>query len=315
LNDESRSATREVAARPRADFREEPLPTGDEHECPLCGPHAAAQGRYRRIDEITGEAFSVVACGSCGHGVTSPFAFRPDAYPPSGYAPWGGGGTLRRAAFAVLRALNARWKLRRIRRAVPALRRLLDVGAGDGAFANFVQDRGYEVAATEPSATARRAASNRGVAAVERLEELGGRRFDAVTAWHVVEHVPDPVALLSAMRETVAPGGAAFVAVPNFASRDLARYGSDWAPLDPPRHLHHFTPDSLKRALASSGWTDVEIVAMPFDALFSVWESEASRPAGRSWRSIGANLVGSVGTQLRRPLRAASILAVARASS
>ncbi len=255
---------------------------------------------------------AVRVCGDCGHGVTGPAMPSVDAYEPDSYAPWGAGGPLFRLAYGMVRAMNARWKLRQLRRHAPGAETLLDFGAGDGAFAAYVARHGFAARAVEASAFARSAAARRGVTAVGSLEELGAARFDIITAWHVLEHLDDPRAALRGWHDRLLPGGVLFVAVPNFASTDAAAYGEAWAPLDLPRHRHHFTPDSLSRVVAEAGLSVESLAALPFDGLFSVWESERRATGGfRVGRAI-ARLAQTLTRQRASPRVASSILLVAR---
>jgi SAM-dependent methyltransferase len=77
--------------------------------------------------------------------------------------------------------------------------------------------------------------------------------FDVVTAWHVVEHLQDPHALVREVQRILRPGGLFVVEVPNFASWQ-ARLGQDrWFHLDVPRHLLHYTPHALLQLLNHYG--------------------------------------------------------------
>ena len=78
-------------------------------------------------------------------------------------------------------------------------------------------------------------------------------RFDVVTAFHVLEHVPDPVAVLRRTLSWLAPGGLLIVEVPNAGGLGAAVFGRAWSGLELPRHLSHFTPETLTRAVEQAG--------------------------------------------------------------
>ncbi|HKB23770.1 MAG TPA: class I SAM-dependent methyltransferase, partial [Methylomirabilota bacterium] len=78
-------------------------------------------------------------------------------------------------------------------------------------------------------------------------------RFDVVTAFHVLEHVPDPVAVLRRMLGWLAPGGLLIVEVPNAGGLGATLFGGAWSGLELPRHLSHFTPVTLERAVRLAG--------------------------------------------------------------
>jgi SAM-dependent methyltransferase len=81
--------------------------------------------------------------------------------------------------------------------------------------------------------------------------------FDAVTLSHVIEHVPDPVACLDKCRQILKPGGRVVLLTPNFLSLGHHRFGRDWRGLEPPRHLHIFSPDALAECARRAGLTVV----------------------------------------------------------
>jgi SAM-dependent methyltransferase len=83
--------------------------------------------------------------------------------------------------------------------------------------------------------------------------------FDCVTAFHVLEHVPDPIGAVRRMLGWLAPGGLLIVEVPNAGGLGARLFGQAWSGLELPRHLSHFTPDTLTAVVAQAGgrvvWT------------------------------------------------------------
>jgi SAM-dependent methyltransferase len=74
-----------------------------------------------------------------------------------------------------------------------------------------------------------------------------------VTAFHVLEHVPDPVAVLRRALAWLAPGGLLIIEVPNAGGLGAAIFGQAWSGLELPRHLSHFSPETLARAVERAG--------------------------------------------------------------
>ena len=79
------------------------------------------------------------------------------------------------------------------------------------------------------------------------------RPFDAITCWHVLEHVIAPLKQLQWMRESLAADGVADIAVPNLTSWQAKWFGRHWLHLDVPRHRYHFTRQTLTALLEQAG--------------------------------------------------------------
>jgi 2-polyprenyl-3-methyl-5-hydroxy-6-metoxy-1,4-benzoquinol methylase len=131
--------------------------------------------------------------------------------------------------------------------------KLLDVGAGTGAFAAHMQQHGWEVTGLEPDeATRKRAADLYRIQLmpVENLYSLPADSYDVITLWHVLEHVHDLHAYIQQLAKLLKRGGRIFIAVPNYTSYDATVYQGAWAAYDVPRHLYHFSPVSMGILLA-----------------------------------------------------------------
>lgn len=131
--------------------------------------------------------------------------------------------------------------------------KLLDIGAGTGAFAGYMQTQGWEVTGLEPEAVAReRALADHKVSLLDtgQLDTLPDDSYDAITLWHVLEHVHDLHRYLDRLKRLVGKGGRIFIAVPNYTAYDAAVYGPAWAAYDVPRHLYHFSPDAMEILLS-----------------------------------------------------------------
>ena len=144
---------------------------------------------------------------------------------------------------------------------------ILDVGSGTGEVLMAARERGWEVQGVEPERTGAQMAIDRGLpVAVAMLEESGvpERSWDVVSAFHVVEHVPDVRGFLKMLARWARPGGHVAVEVPNFQSLHGRRFRDVWIQhhLRPLEHLSHFTPDTLERTLRGSG-LDPQMIRAP----------------------------------------------------
>ncbi|HST39310.1 MAG TPA: class I SAM-dependent methyltransferase [Conexibacter sp.] len=141
--------------------------------------------------------------------------------------------------------------------------RLLDVGAAGGAFVEQALARGYAAEGVEPTPEfAAFARDTLGVPVRATTVEQAGladASLDVVTIWHVLEHVPDPVAVLELLRDALRPGGVIAIEVPNAAGHLARSQGREWASLEPDVHVNQFGPGSLTAALRRAGLDVVEV--------------------------------------------------------
>lgn len=114
-------------------------------------------------------------------------------------------------------------------------------------------------------------------AGIEQAEVEEGS-LDAVTIWHVLEHVDDPGSALSRIRSWIRPGGALLIGVPNLASAQAKLGGADWYHLDVPRHRVHFTPAGIRSLLRASDFDPIctHHVLAEHNA-FGMWQSLVNR--------------------------------------
>lgn len=144
---------------------------------------------------------------------------------------------------------------------------LLDVGAGTGDFLKTAKERGWEVQGMEPNQKASSFALEKGIALKGSLKEFEGKKFDVVTLWHVLEHIPNLEETVEALSKLVKLNGTLIIAVPNFKSFDATHYGQFWAAYDVPRHLWHFSKRSIEKLFAENFRME-KVEPMIFDSFY-----------------------------------------------
>lgn len=158
---------------------------------------------------------------------------------------------------------------------------LLDVGCANGEFLIQIQALGWRATGIDVDdaalARAREAGLDVAHATLTEPGALAGRRFDAITLSHVIEHLHDPPAALRGAYELLAPGGTLWIATPNLRSLAYRAFRSDWLSLDPPRHLVVFTPDALRTAVANAGFTAI-LTPRPVRNARSIFSDSARAP-------------------------------------
>lgn len=172
-------------------------------------------------------------------------------------------------------------RLAAMERLLPASRRrLLEIGCGPGFFLQTAAARGWQCSGVEPSRQAAAHAQGLGLDVrndffdAQSAAMLG--RFDAVHLMNVLEHVPDPIALLTLAIGLLDAGGIVCAGVPNdFSPLQLAAEASGLAPwwVAPPHHLNYFDFASLTELLQRLGLRTAErLTSFPMEAFLLMGE-------------------------------------------
>jgi 2-polyprenyl-3-methyl-5-hydroxy-6-metoxy-1,4-benzoquinol methylase len=134
--------------------------------------------------------------------------------------------------------------------------RVLDVGAGSGKLVRFLRLQGVCAQGIEPSgALFDRFLSEETAFTHAMLHDYRSSArctFDVVTAFDVIEHVPDPVGFLGDVAALLQPGGICFGSTPDVGSLAARAFGRRWH-FYYPYHLSYFAPRTLARAAALHG--------------------------------------------------------------
>ena len=141
--------------------------------------------------------------------------------------------------------------------------RLLEIGCSYGCFLSAARDRGWSAEGIELNKEAANYARSTLKLSVTqgRVADLQGQssaRFDAVAAWHVLEHDPCPGTLVEDAYSLLRPGGILALRVPNLDSTVARLAGSCWQWLSPPEHVCMYTRSTLSRLLTKYKFEIVE---------------------------------------------------------
>lgn len=244
--------------------------------CPVC--YSAAISKELRAEDYTvsRQQFDIWQCSNCTlrftqniPDLTAVAAFyQSDSYISHTDTHAG----IVNKLYHLVRKITLKRKLRLIEQSTGVQNgSLLDIGAGTGAFAYTAQLAGWQVTGLEPDeATRQRATSLYGLQLqnTATLFQLPVESFDAITMWHVLEHVHELQQYIEQVKLLLKKNGRALIAVPNYTSRDAVVYKQYWAAYDVPRHLYHFSPASVKKLLEQHGLKLVAVKPMWYDSFY-----------------------------------------------
>jgi len=152
----------------------------------------------------------------------------------------------------------AREKLAWVRRFVPRGASLLDVGANFGLFVRAAAAELDAMGIEPSSAIVEQARAGGAVLEVGSIDddtdERFTGRFDAVTLFDVIEHLPDPDRVIQRCREYLKPGGHLFITTPDLGSRMARLLGRHWYYLDLDEHIALFARGHLRTVLERNGF-------------------------------------------------------------
>jgi SAM-dependent methyltransferase len=272
--------------------------------CPLCGA-----GNDRDFLHATGNdgiEYRLGQCVRCGMVFTNP---RPDAasiaqFYPEDYSPYQPP-RHRRAGF--LRSFRTRLGMRQEKTLADRLPvqwggLLLDYGCGSGWYAARMRERGWNAMGMDfnvhAAATARK---NFGLTVIHGTlphPTIAPNSVDLLTLRAVLEHVHDPRQLVSSALNALRPGGSLYISVPNLASWGYRNFGKSWSQLDVPRHLLHFTPDTLRRLVEETGFTVEEVTTAGHTKWMKMSVDRAVRLQPQTWvKACRVRLVRSLLTR------------------
>lgn len=220
--------------------------------CPICGKD---NGTGRKINGRLGGTVYITSCHDCQIIYQNP---KPTLQATLAYmnSLWADKVRLNyvRENEAILRA---RGDMRILNSVCPKPGKLLDFGAGIGAFMRAAMDDGWQVHGTERSDTAiQRAKDEFGV---ELMRDIPDEKYDAITLMDVVEHLRKPAEIVQMLANHLKIGGKLILSTGNYHSWPCLMSGDKWT-LFQMDHQFFFTPQSLKLLLEKCGLSNFQLL-------------------------------------------------------
>lgn len=250
--------------------------------CPICGSEEFISFLHCKDYYATGEEFNLLKCQACGFVFTQDFPSEdiigkyynvPDYISHSDTHE----GVINKL-YHLARGIALKSKAKTILKyAKKETATLLDIGCGTGYFLNKMKTKKWLVTGIEKDDGARKYAKEKfdlDTHTHDYLFQLGEKKKDVITMWHVLEHVEKLNETLSQIHTVLKDDGIAVIALPNKDSLDAKAYQDKWAAYDVPRHLWHFSPNDFELLINKHNFRLLAIKPMYFDAFYISMLSE-----------------------------------------
>lgn len=265
--------------------------------CPVCDSTDIRNTFPVKDFTVSGEEFMIVECGNCTLRFTQDV---PDTSSISAYyksenyiSHTDTSKGLVNRLYKIVRKRTLRHKRKLIEQITGCKSgTILDVGSGTGAFLHEMKANGWNVTGLEPDSDAIVVARrNYGLELMntDRLFELPKSTFDAITLWHVLEHVHQLQAYIMQLKNLLTGNGKLIIAVPNYTSLDEKIYKQYWAAYDVPRHLYHFSPKAMEALMNLHGLKIIDKKPMWYDSFYVSLMSSKYKTGNTRWISAGWN--------------------------
>jgi 2-polyprenyl-3-methyl-5-hydroxy-6-metoxy-1,4-benzoquinol methylase len=249
-------------------------------QCPVCKGINFKEHLKCKDYTVSQETFTIVECQTCSFKFTNPIpdlSHLGDYYKSEDYISHSDTKKgLISKIYHLVRSRTLKTKLSLVEKHV-SRGTILDYGCGTGAFIKTCKDSGWGVYGMEPDSGARATASEQNLNVAENKSGLNGikdQSLNAITLWHVLEHVTDLKDTLDFFWNKLNKQGVLIIAVPNHKGHDARYYKEYWAAYDVPRHLYHFERATMIRLLEISGFVLKETKPMKFDSFYVSMLSE-----------------------------------------
>ncbi len=222
-------------------------------KCPFCG-----QQNFKQL--YVANHFPIVKCRECqliftqfSKGLENDEEKRQNVYKSKSYK-------ANYLSLEVVRRMTERSKrrLKELETYLGKKGKILDLGCSYGYFLKTASDLGWNVWGVDINKEAidylKRDLNSQVAWGTIFDIKFPEKFFDAITAWDVLEHLPDLESVLKKMEELLKDKGVLAIQVPNGESLTAKISRGKWPWLSPPDHLYHFSPKSLSNFLEKFGF-------------------------------------------------------------
>lgn len=264
--------------------------------CPLCQGTRLSHYTSCKDYTVSHETFQLQQCAVCGFVFTNPRPESPNLsryYQSDEYISHSNTSKqFLHRVYKIARSFTLKWKYQLItEHSATRPEKILDYGCGTGAFLEKCRQQGLQITGVEPAHGARSQAQTltRTTIAANIADVEGS--FNVITLWHVLEHIANLHETIEALAARLATNGTMFIAVPNLKSADAQHYQEQWAAFDVPRHLWHFSKETMQRIFDNHGLRIERVLPMKLDSYYVSLLSEKYKNQKQSPALIASALI------------------------
>ena len=235
---------------------------------------------------LSKEEFSLVETETSGVWKTTPLPENISAYYESNdyISHHQDSGSLKEKLYKFLQKFNLNYKYNTLSKNLFSGANVLDYGCGAGEFLKFVEED-FTTFGYEPNESARNAAKQKTTKTtfVLELEGFKDESLDAITLWHVFEHIENQEDILNLFYNKLKINGLLIIAGPNPTSYDAKKYKEFWAAYDVPRHIFHFSKSGMEKLMNNEKWKIEKIKPLLLDSFYISMLSEKYKKSSLFW--------------------------------
>ena len=259
--------------------------------------------------------FNIVKC-KCGMVFLNP---RPNNkeiskyYNSNDYDPHNANDNMFSKLYKIIQAYMNYWKLRTINKYTYKDKHL-DIGCGMGDFGKYMSRNGWNVTLQDEYIDKNNFINinNFDIKITQSLKSLKNKKFNLITLQHSLEHIHEIDKLFCNIGKLIKSDGILVISVPNFNASEKYFYEKNWAPYDSPRHLYHFTIETLERLLQIKGYRIIKTYPLIFDTPYNILLSICNPNIYKYFKSMFALIISWLIIVLRGSEKASSIMCICK---
>lgn len=245
--------------------------------CPICDyndSETIIHSGKDLLNNLPGE-FNIKKCKKCSHHFTSPRPVREAIgyyYSTEYYTHHTEVNSIKIAIKKVLKSLKSS---KNLTYQPYGAKKALEIGCGNGELLKKLDSLGWECTGTEIDKKNIQITKTKLPhikiinGDINETEQLNNENFDLIVMSHVLEHMYDINRILIRLNELLSDNGKLIIQVPNFECWEARCFGRYWRGLELPRHLHHFTKDTLEQILRKNHFSAEKITYQYLPMSFS----------------------------------------------